>query len=120
MMMVTSVSLRPPHKESCVHVRSSTTLPQKPRSASLTKEKLSRFKKDFGLFVALLNVQGLCHISEMAHARIENIYNHYSEIDVQVLDIHTNGNIRLSRKALLEAPLKNPSLTGAFYFGYGI
>jgi polyribonucleotide nucleotidyltransferase len=65
--------------------------------------------KDFGLFVAFLNVQGLCHISEIAHERIENIYDHYKEgdeIDVKVLDIDKNGKIRLSRKALLEVPAK--------------
>ncbi len=63
--------------------------------------------KDFGLFVAFLNVQGLCHISEIAHERIENIYDHYKEgdqIEVKVLDIDKNGKIRLSRKATLEAP----------------
>ncbi|MDJ0652048.1 MAG: polyribonucleotide nucleotidyltransferase [Simkaniaceae bacterium] len=62
--------------------------------------------KDFGLFVAFLNVQGLCHISEIAHERIENIYDHYKEgdsIEVKVLNIDKNGKIRLSRKALLEA-----------------
>ena len=63
--------------------------------------------KDFGLFVAFLNVQGLCHISEIAHERIENIYDHYKEgdeIEVKVLEIDRNGKIRLSRKATLEAP----------------
>ncbi|MDN3508602.1 MAG: polyribonucleotide nucleotidyltransferase [Candidatus Neptunochlamydia sp.] len=63
--------------------------------------------KDFGLFVAFLNVQGLCHISEIVHERIENIYDHYKEgdqIEVKVLDIDKNGKIRLSRKATLEAP----------------
>lgn len=61
--------------------------------------------KDFGLFVAILNVQGLCHISEISHERIENIYDHYREgdmIDVKVLEIDKNGKIRLSHKALLE------------------
>lgn len=61
--------------------------------------------KDFGLFIAILNVQGLCHISEISHQRIENIYDHYKEgdsIDVKVLDIDKNGKIRLSHKALLE------------------
>lgn len=63
--------------------------------------------KDFGLFVAFLNVQGLCHISEIAHERIENIYDHYKEgdeIEVKVLEIDRNGKIRLSRKATLGAP----------------
>ncbi|QVL57246.1 MAG: polyribonucleotide nucleotidyltransferase [Simkaniaceae bacterium] len=66
--------------------------------------------KDFGVFVAFLNVQGLCHISEIAHERIENIYDHYKEgdeIEVKVLEIDRNGKIRLSRKATLEAPANN-------------
>ncbi len=65
--------------------------------------------KDFGLFVAILNVQGLCHISEIKHERIENIFDHYKEgdeIEVKVLDVDRNGKVRLSRKALLEAPAK--------------
>jgi len=64
--------------------------------------------KDFGLFVAILNKQGLCHISELSHQRIERIYDHYKEgdaIEVKVLDINHNGQIRLSHRALLkEAP----------------
>lgn len=63
--------------------------------------------KDFGLFVAFLNVQGLCHISEISHERIENIYDHYKEgdeIEVKVVDIDGNGKIRLSRKRILAAP----------------
>ena len=63
--------------------------------------------KDFGIFVAFLNVQGLCHISEIAHERV-NIIEDYvkegDEIEVKVLDIDRNGKIRLSRKALLERP----------------
>lgn len=60
--------------------------------------------KDFGLFVAILSKQGLCHISELSHSRIENIYDHYKEgemIEVKVLEINNNGQIRLSHKALL-------------------
>jgi len=63
--------------------------------------------KDFGLFVAILSKQGLCHISELSHQRIENIYDHYKEgemIDVKVLEINNNGQIRLSHKALLAPP----------------
>lgn len=63
--------------------------------------------KDFGLFVAILSKQGLCHISELSHQRIENIYDHYKEgetIEVKVLEINNNGQIRLSHKALLEIP----------------
>ncbi len=66
--------------------------------------------KDFGLFVAFLNVQGLVHVSEIAHERVENIYDYYKEgdsIEVKVLEIDRNGKVRLSRKALLEAPAGN-------------
>ncbi|MCP5489963.1 MAG: polyribonucleotide nucleotidyltransferase [Chlamydiales bacterium] len=63
--------------------------------------------KDFGLFVAILSKQGLCHISELSYQRIENIHDHYKEgdsIEVKVLEINNNGQIRLSHKAILEAP----------------
>ena len=63
--------------------------------------------KDFGLFVAILNAQGLCHISELSHTRIENIYDHFKEgemLEVKVLEVNRNGQIRLSHKAILTAP----------------
>lgn len=63
--------------------------------------------KDFGLFVAILSKQGLCHISELSHERIENIHKHYKEgemIEVKVVEINNNGQIRLSHKALLPPP----------------
>jgi len=66
--------------------------------------------KEFGMFVAFLNVQGLCHISEISHFRIKNIHDHYKEgdaIDIKVLDIDKNGKIRLSHKALIKQPLSN-------------
>jgi len=59
--------------------------------------------KDFGMFIAILNVQGLCHISEISHFRIKNIRDYYKEgdaIEVKVLDIDKNGRISLSHKAL--------------------
>lgn len=65
--------------------------------------------KDFGLFVAILNKQGLCHISEISHSRIDNLYDLYKEgddIDVKVLDVNQNGQIRLSHKALLSKEAK--------------
>lgn len=63
--------------------------------------------KDFGLFVAILSKQGLCHISELSYERIENIFDHYKEgdsIEVKVLEVNNNGQIRLSHKATLQAP----------------
>src|SRR5690606_3206298 len=50
--------------------------------------------KDFGLFVAIHNEQGLCHISEISHKRIDNLEDLYQigdEIEVKVLDIDRSG-----------------------------
>ncbi len=59
---------------------------------------------EFGAFVEVLpNVQGLLHISEVAHERIRNVTDVLSEgekIDVKILDIDRSGRIKLSRKAL--------------------
>jgi len=58
--------------------------------------------KHFGLFVQVLDKQGLCHISELA-SRPDRGLEGYREgmmIDVKVLDINKNGQIRLSQKAV--------------------
>jgi polyribonucleotide nucleotidyltransferase len=60
---------------------------------------------DFGAFVEILpGVEGLLHISEIAHERIKNIKDHVEEnqkIDVKVLEVDRVGRIRLSKRALL-------------------
>lgn len=61
----------------------------------------------FGIFVEIYGKEGLCHISELAHARVQNIQDVVKEgeiIDVKVLDINERGQIKLSRKALLPIP----------------
>ena len=58
----------------------------------------------FGIFVEIYGKEGLCHISELSHTRIQNIQDVVKEgevIDVKVLDINDRGQIKLSRKALL-------------------
>ena len=59
----------------------------------------------FGVFVEILpGKEGLCHISEFEHTRIENLANHVKQgdvISVKVLDINERGQLKLSRKALL-------------------
>lgn len=64
--------------------------------------------KDFGLFVRVIGQQeGLCHISEISHSRVNNLNQLYKEgdtIEVKVLDINSNGQIKLSHKALLPLP----------------
>jgi len=61
---------------------------------------------DFGAFVEILpNKDGLLHISEIAHERVNRVDDHLKEGDklqVKVLDVGRDGKIRLSRKALLE------------------
>ncbi len=63
----------------------------------------------FGIFVAIYSKEGLCHISELAHERIEEISSIFKEgdyIDVKVIDINDRGQIKLSHKALLPQPNK--------------
>ncbi|MFW5931286.1 MAG: polyribonucleotide nucleotidyltransferase, partial [Desulfosalsimonas sp.] len=64
---------------------------------------------DFGAFVAIKpKTEGLVHISELAHHRVKNVSDIVKEGDklqVKVIDIR-DGKIRLSHKALLEAPEK--------------
>jgi polyribonucleotide nucleotidyltransferase len=63
---------------------------------------------DFGAFVEILpNTDGLIHISELAHHRVKSVTDILKEGDevmVKVLEADRQGKIRLSRKALLEAP----------------
>ena len=61
---------------------------------------------DFGAFVQILpSVQGLLHVSEIAHYRVNQVSDELSigdEVPVKVIEIDkVNGKVRLSRKALL-------------------
>jgi polyribonucleotide nucleotidyltransferase len=62
----------------------------------------------FGIFVEIYGKEGLCHISELAHARVvdikEEVCKEGDMVDVKVLDINDRGQIKLSRKALLPFP----------------
>ncbi|HJP30702.1 MAG TPA: polyribonucleotide nucleotidyltransferase [Candidatus Latescibacteria bacterium] len=59
----------------------------------------------FGAFVEILpGKEGLLHVSELDHHRVENVedvVNEGDKVTVKVLDIDNSGKIRLSRKALL-------------------
>lgn len=66
---------------------------------------------DFG---ALINVlpgkDGLLHISQIAHERIERISDHLEEgqvVRVKALEVDDRGRIKLSMKALIERPERN-------------
>jgi len=60
---------------------------------------------EFGAFVNIMpNQDGLLHISEIAHERVEKVEDHLKEgdeIEVKVLGLD-RGRIKLSRKALLD------------------
>ena len=61
---------------------------------------------EFGAFVEILpGTDGLLHVSEMAHHRVQDVRDEVKEGDqilVKVVSIDPSGKIRLSRKALLE------------------
>jgi polyribonucleotide nucleotidyltransferase len=63
---------------------------------------------DFGAFVEILpGTDGLVHISELEHHRVQNVTDvlkEGDELDVKVLDVDRQGKIRLSRRALLPVP----------------
>jgi polyribonucleotide nucleotidyltransferase len=63
---------------------------------------------DFGAFVEIMpNIDGLVHISELAHERVErveDVLREGDEVEVKVLSIDRDGKIRLSRKELLAPP----------------
>lgn len=69
---------------------------------------------DFGAFVGILpNYDGLLHISEIAHERVNRVEDYLKEgdeVEVKVLEIDRGGKVRLSRKALLDRP--EPSKNG--------
>jgi polyribonucleotide nucleotidyltransferase len=71
---------------------------------------------DFGAFVEIMpGVDGLLHVSEIAHYRVKDVRDELKEGDqvmVKVINIDPSGKIRLSRKALLPAPEGAPAQTG--------
>lgn len=61
----------------------------------------------FGVFVEIFGKEGLCHISELSHSRIQSIQDHFKvgdKIEVKVIDINDRGQIKLSHKVLLPVP----------------
>ena len=71
------------------------------------KGKVARIV-DFGAFVTILpGKDGLLHISQIAHERVENVSDYLKEgdeIEVKALEVDNRGRIKLSRKDLLPRP----------------
>ncbi len=66
---------------------------------------------DFGALVNLLpGKDGLLHISQIAHERVEKVSDYLSEgqiVKVKVLETDEKGRIKLSMKALLDRPAQS-------------
>ena len=67
---------------------------------------------DFGAIVQLLpGKDGLLHISQIAHERVNAVADHLKEgqiVKVKVMEADDKGRVRLSMKALTEAPPRAP------------
>ena len=63
---------------------------------------------DFGAFVEIFpGTDGLLHVSEMAHTRVERVTDIMKEgdmVEVKVLEVSRDGKIRLTRRELLPLP----------------
>ena len=70
---------------------------------------------NFGAFVELLpGKEGLVHISQLAHERVEKVEDVVSVgdvIQVKVVEIDKQGRVNLSRKVLLEKPKREEKTT---------
>lgn len=68
---------------------------------------------DFGAFVEVLpGKEGLVHISQIAHERVNKVTDYLSEgqmVDVKVMEIDRQNRVRLSIKELLEKPAPKAS-----------
>ncbi|CAI8006579.1 Polyribonucleotide nucleotidyltransferase [Geodia barretti] len=76
-------------------------------SPELNKTYLGKVQRitDFGAFVEILpGIDGLLHVSEIAHYRVSAVTDELQEGDqvlVKVINVDPSGKVRLSRKALL-------------------
>ncbi|MCX7664286.1 MAG: polyribonucleotide nucleotidyltransferase [Gemmataceae bacterium] len=65
--------------------------------------------KEYGAFIEVVpGKDGLCHVSDLAHeyiARAEDVVNVGDIVQVKVLSIDEQNRIKLSRKALIPAPV---------------
>ena len=83
----------------------------------LNKTYLGKVQRitDFGAFVEIMpGLDGLLHVSEIAHYRVKDVRDELKEGDqvmVKVINIDPSGKIRLSRKALLAPEEGHPKAT---------
>jgi len=82
-------------------------LTTEPEVGATYKGTVSRVA-DFGAFIEIMpGTDGLLHVSEMAHTRVDKVTDVMKEgdaVEVKVLSIDREGKIRLSRRELLPFP----------------
>ncbi len=82
-------------------------LTAEPEVGTVYKGTVTRIA-DFGAFVEVLpGTDGLLHVSEMAHTRVERVTDVMKEgdvVEVKVIEVGRDGKIRLSRRELLPLP----------------
>jgi len=78
---------------------------------------------DFGAIVQVLpGKDGLLHISQISQQRVASVADHLKEgqlVKVKVLEADDKGRVRLSMKALTEAPARAPRSAPAFWLLLG-
>ena len=83
-------------------------LTAEPEVGAIYKGTVQRVRDDLGAFVEILPGQdGLLHISEIAHTRVEKTSDVLKEgevIEVKVISVDRDGKIRLTRRELLPFP----------------
>jgi polyribonucleotide nucleotidyltransferase len=82
-------------------------LTAEPEVGTVYKGTVTRIA-DFGAFVEVLpGTDGLLHVSEMAHTRVERVTDVMKEgdvVEVKVIEVGRDGKIRLSRRELIPLP----------------
>ncbi len=78
-----------------------------PEVGAIYKGKVKKIV-EFGAFIGIMpNQDGLLHVSEIAHERVnrvEDFLKEGDEVEVKVLEVDRMGKVRLSRKVLLPPP----------------
>ena len=82
-------------------------LTTEPEVGAVYKGTVSRVA-DFGAFIEIMpGTDGLLHVSEMAHHRVDKVTDVMKEgdaVEVKVLSMDRDGKIRLTRRELLPFP----------------
>ena len=83
------------------------SLTREPEVGAIYKGKVTRIT-DFGAFIEVIpGTDGLLHVSEMAHTRVENVEDvmkEGDEVEVKLISVERDGKLRLSRREILPFP----------------